>query len=224
MGSTGPLRLLLDSADQAAWREWLGSGLFHGITTNPTLLGRAGMACEFSRLEDLARAALDLGAHEIQLQAWGSTAGALADCGRQLAAPGPDRILVKLPMTRSGVDAAKRLLDEHLRVTFTACYEVSQVVMAAALGVDYIAAYLGRLNDAGRDGFAEVAAMQCALDKLGSSTRLLVASLREAADLGRLATLGLRTFTLSPAVAAAVFANADTDAAVAQFERDAAGT
>jgi hypothetical protein len=37
-----PLRLLLDSADPAAWAEWFPSGLFHGVTTNPTLIAKSG--------------------------------------------------------------------------------------------------------------------------------------------------------------------------------------
>ena len=45
------LRLFLDSADRAAWADWLPSGLFHGVTTNPTLLRRAGVPC---RLETIA--------------------------------------------------------------------------------------------------------------------------------------------------------------------------
>ena len=39
------LQLLLDTADPAAWRMWLPSGLFRGVTTNPTLLRRAGQPC-----------------------------------------------------------------------------------------------------------------------------------------------------------------------------------
>ena len=39
------LRLFLDSADPKAWQQWLASGLFHGVTTNPTLLRRAAQPC-----------------------------------------------------------------------------------------------------------------------------------------------------------------------------------
>ena len=39
------LHLLLDSADPSAWEQWLPTGLFGGVTTNPTLLKRAGQPC-----------------------------------------------------------------------------------------------------------------------------------------------------------------------------------
>ena len=51
--------------------------------------------------------------------------------------------------------------------------------------------------------------------------RLLVASLRSASDLPRLAAEGLNTFTISPAIAQALFSVEATEAAAAQFERDA---
>jgi len=95
------------------------------------------------------------------------------------------------------------------------------VLLAAALGVDYIAPYLGRISDLGRDGHAELIQMQRCIDALGSTLRLLVASLRSPSDLPRLAAEGLNTFTISPAIAEGLFSVEATEAAAAQFERDA---
>ncbi|MFM7264664.1 MAG: hypothetical protein ACKOZW_03540, partial [Cyanobium sp.] len=64
-------------------------------------------------------------------------------------------------------------------------------------------------------------AMQRCLRGTGSSVRLLVARLRNAETLSRLAAEGLETFTISPAVAGELFASPATEAAAAQFERDA---
>lgn len=214
------LRLFLDSADPQAWRQWLPSGLFRGITTNPTLLRRAGQPCSLEGLERLCGQALELGVQELHLQAWGSD---LLGCGRALAALAPGCIWVKLPITRAGADAARALIAEGHAITFTACYEPAQVLLAAALGAEYIAPYLGRIGDLGRDGHGELVRMQRCVDGVGSPLRLLVASLRSPDDLARLAAEGLDTFTISPAIAAALFAVEPTEAAAAQFERDAAG-
>ena len=215
------LRLLLDSADPVAWAEWLPSGLFHGVTTNPTLLLRAARPCRLDELERLTCEVLDRGMQEIHLQAWGGDAESLAACGADLAALAPGRVLVKLPITRAGAEAARRLIHAYVPVTFTACYAVPQVLVAAALGARYIAPYLGRIGDLGRDGHADLIAMQQALDGVGAPTRLLVASLRDPTDLTRLAAAGVGCFTLAPPVAAALFAAAPTVEAAAQFERDA---
>ena len=213
------LRLLLDSADPVAWAEWLPSGLFRGVTTNPTLLRRAGQACNLEQLAALAAVAIEHGVQELHLQAWGAD---LLACGRALFQLAPGRIWVKLPITRAGAAAARSLIAEGCPVTFTACYEPAQVLLAAALGADYIAPYLGRIGDLGRDGHGELIRMQRCVEGVGSPLRLLVASLRQPDDLARLAAEGLDTFTISPAIAEALFAVAPTEAAALQFERDAA--
>ena len=166
--------------------------------------------------------ARELGVPELHLQAWGTDAAALESCGRALAALAPGVITVKLPITAAGLGAARPLIAGGIPVTFTACYEAAQVLLAAALGAAYIAPYLGRINDQGRDGHAELLTMQRALGAIGSGTRLLVASLRSPGDLTRLAAGGCDTFTISPAIAAALLDNPHTAAAAAQFERDAA--
>ena len=223
------LRLLLDSADPSAWAEWLPTGLFRGVTTNPTLLRRAAQPCSLEQLAELTARALELGVQELHLQAWGSD---LLGCGRALAQLAPERIWVKLPITRAGASAARSLIAEGCRVTFTACYEPAQVLLAAALGADYIAPYLGRISDLGRDGHTELIRMQRIVASLSAPEapqpqrqplRLLVASLRAPDDLARLAAEGLDTFTISPEIAAALFAVEPTLAAAAQFECDALG-
>ena len=47
-------RLFLDSADRAAWDEWLPTGLFHGITTNPTILANSGIPNTLAELKGLS--------------------------------------------------------------------------------------------------------------------------------------------------------------------------
>ncbi len=215
------LRLLLDSADPLQWRRWLPSGLFQGVTTNPTLLRRAGQPCSLDHLRRITDTAASLGCREIHLQTWGGDGERQLANGRALAALDPERVFVKVPITRDGAAVARTLIDEGVPVTFTACYEVEQVLVAAALGADGIAAYLGRIGDLGRDGHGELIAMQRALDGVGSRSRLLVASLRQPQDLARLAAAGLCHYTISPAIAEGLFGSDDTAAAAEQFERDA---
>jgi transaldolase len=80
---------------------------------------------------------------------------------------------------------------------------------------------LGRIHDEGRDSFAEVLRMQQCLVGLGSTTRLLVASLRSPEDLMRLAPSGIETFTLAPQLAQQLWSHPATEAAAVQFQADA---
>lgn len=216
------LRLFLDSAASADWEQWLPTGLFHGVTTNPTLLRRAGEACTLDALEALCERARRHGCQEIHLQTWGRSTAEASARGLALAALDPRRVVVKVPIDRQGCQTARRLITAGVRVTFTACYEPAQVLVAAALGADYVAPYLGRICDRERDGHQDVITMQQALNGVGSAVRVLVASLRSKEDLPRLAAAGLNTFTISAAIAADLFSNMDTIAAAEVFEEDAA--
>jgi transaldolase len=212
-----PPRLYLDSADPEQWRQWLPLGVFHGVTTNPLLLERAGQRCTFENLARLGGQAFDLGAREIHLQAWGEDADRLVACGRKLATLAP-QVAVKVPATEAGLVAARRLIDEDIPVTLTAVYNAGQVLAAAALGCAYAAPYLGRLDDLGRDGTAEVIAMQEMLQNTAAATRLLAASLRSWDKVVELAYEGLDTFTFAPGVAEGLVDDPDTEDAAEAFE------
>lgn len=211
------LRLLLDTANVAWMEQWWPTGLFYGVTTNPLLLERSQVPCHLTDLTQLAQAALALGYQEVQVQTWGSEVEELVKRGRALGEIDP-RIVVKVPATRSGTIAATQLIAAGLRVTLTAVYTEHQALIAAAIGADYAAPYLGRIQDEGRDGHGAIATMQQALRGVNSPMRLLVASLRQPADLTILATQGLNTFTLAPAIADQLFEVPQTLAAAAAFE------
>ena len=220
--TTGP-RLYLDSADTGAWERLLPTGIFHGVTTNPLLLERAGVPCDIAALAGLAARAAALGAREIHLQAWGDDDEQLAATGARLAAlaPATTAVLVKVPATVAGFRAAARLRAGGAAVTMTAVYDPGQVLAAAALGAAYAAPYLGRLEDAGRDGRKVLLAMQAILKGTGAGTRLLAASLRGAERVVELARAGLDTFTFGPDVAEALLRDGLSEAAAAEFARAA---
>lgn len=215
--SPSHLRLYLDSADITQLKDWLPTGLFYGVTCNPLLLKRARVDCEPQTLKRLALSAFDLGAQEVHLQAWGSSTDDLVAVGRTIGGI-DERIVVKLPATQIGTTAAKALIAAGIPVTLTAVYAVHQVLIAAAIGASYVAPYLGRINDTGRVGRADLAAMQQALNGVRSQTRLLTASIREIEDISVLATQGVDTFTFSEGIAQAFFNVPATIKATEDFE------
>jgi transaldolase len=179
-------------------------------------------ACTPKVLSVLAGQAWNLGAAELQVQAWGGAAAALYSTGLDLAAIDP-RITVKVPATREGVEAAALLKAAGASVTLTGLFAAHQALTAVGVGADYAAPYLSRIaaSAPGRDGRQEVAAMQAVVENCDARTRILVASVKSTEDLVVLATQGLATFTLGPDVAAALFAEAATAAAAAEFEEAA---
>ena len=195
--------------------------LMYGMTTNPSILLRDGVpACAPKVLAVLAAQAWNLGARELHLQAWGASAAALYSAGLDLAAIDP-RIVVKVPATAAGVEAAALLKGAGAAVTLTGLFAAHQAVSAVGVGADYAAPYLSRIAAAGpgRDGRLEVGAMQAVVENLDAKTRILVASIKSLEDVVLLSTQGLCTFTLAPSLMGELLsAEVATDAAAAEFE------
>lgn len=220
---TTRLRLFLDSASMSQWELWHSTGVFHGITTNPTIIERDKVKCNIKSLTAMAQTAFDMGACEVQLQSWGQTVKKLSSVAFDLAGIDPKRIVVKLPCTLEGIQTASLLRDSNsnIRVTITGLYSSPQALLAAAVGAEYAAPYLGRMNDlraGGTMGTEAVVEMQQIIHAQQSKMRLLVASVREPSEMAHLSAKGCDTFTISPAVASKLFMVGGTLDAAADFE------
>jgi TalC/MipB family fructose-6-phosphate aldolase len=214
------LRIYLDSADRDAVTALLATGLYAGVTTNPLILERAGVASV--DIPAVHAWAVEAGAQEVFLQTWGADADAMVARAEQLAALGP-RVILKVPAVPQGFSATARLTAAGHRVLVTAVYTVEQALMSEAAGASFIAPYVGRMDDAGLDGVATVLDMQRALAGVGASCEVLAASLRGPEPVRRLAEGGVPCFTLAPAVAASFLDHATSRDAAADFERAAEG-
>ena len=82
---------------------------------------------------------------------WGRDASTMYSIGQEIAGI-DDRVVVKVPVTGDGIAVAARLKKQKARVTSTAVYSSRQALAAVAMGADFIAPYLGRMNRAGRNG------------------------------------------------------------------------
>ena len=151
------------------------------------------------------------------------TTGEMVSIGKELAglAQTGQETVIKIPATAEGFQAARELRQDGCRTTMTAVYTPGQVMLAAGLGANYAAPYVGRLDDAGLDGIAIATTMHEILAGTGSMTRLLTASLRSAEVVVDLATRGLDTFTFGPAVAEELLGSELTAGAAADFQRAA---
>jgi TalC/MipB family fructose-6-phosphate aldolase len=209
------MRLYLDTADRAAAEGLLATGLFAGVTTNPTILQRSGLGV--AAAPDIYTWTTAAGAQEVFFQSWGLSTGELVERGLRLRELG-DEVVVKLVASRAGSAACATLARQGVPTLLTAVYNPGQAIVAAAIGATYIAPYLGRLDDSGRDGRAEVTAMQEVLRATGSTTEILLASIRDVPSMVALARVGVRHFTMAPAVAEQFFTDDLTAAAVTAFE------
>ncbi|MDQ5897680.1 MAG: hypothetical protein RLZZ592_2620 [Pseudomonadota bacterium] len=212
--------LWLDSADLDALRTCLPHPLVRGVTTNPTLLRRAGLRpSDVPRLLD---ALWSLKVRQVQVQVTHArTTDMLLEAEKLVALADPGQLVVKIPATRDGLAAGAELTRRGVPVTFTAVWAPEQALFAAMLGAAYAAPYLGRMEDAGLDGLAEIAKMQALVAGSAAPTRLLVASLRSRQACLDVMALGARAITIPPALFGELVDHEATRAAERVFLADA---
>ncbi|MEV7527009.1 transaldolase family protein [Agrococcus sediminis] len=206
-------RLYVDSADVDAVSPLLSGSLVHGVTTNPTILERAGRTV--ADIPELYARWAGEGAREIFFQAWGDDEAALERRAREILALGGLGV-VKVPATRVGFGVAARLAREGAPVLLTAVFTPAQALAAASCGIRYIAAYMGRTRDAGYDLKGGVSRMHRLCE--GGATEVMAASLRSAEEIVALAEAGVPVFTASPSVVWELIENTASVEAAAAFE------
>jgi transaldolase len=207
------MELYLDSADTTALAPLLATGLFRGVTTNPLILQRAGVRLD--AVPTLVEWLLERTDGDVFVQTTAQGADDIEREGSTLRGLS-ERLVVKVPATREGLTATRRLADAGVPTLVTAVYGARQAVLAAAAGARWIAPYLGRMTEAGRDGHGQVARMVQVLQ--GSGTKVLVASIRSPEDVVTLAASGADAVTLGASVAQELFEEPLTEVAVAQFD------
>ncbi|MET3383444.1 transaldolase family protein [Variovorax paradoxus] len=213
--------LYLDSADLTELKACLPHPVVHGVTTNPTLLQRAGIGR--AEVPGLLKRCIELGARQVQAQVYSSEVDAmLEDAQALLPQFDSGQLVIKIPATRQGLDAGARLIAQGVPVTFTAVYAPEQAHFAAQLGAAYAAPYLGRLDDSGINGLALIGQMQSLVARRTSSgTRLLVASIRSREAYLSLLGLGVGAITIPPRLFAELLDHPATLAAERGFLADA---
>jgi len=212
--------LYVDSADRVAVERLLSSGVFRGVTTNPLILERSGLSA--ADLADVYDWAVAAGAHEVFMQGWGSDVTALQRRCDAILSIG-ERVVAKVPATRVGIPVASALVRQGARVLLTAVYDERQALIAASIGAQWIAPYVGRMTDSGVDGVEAVLRMQRILDRQGAPTRVIAASLRTLSDAARLSEGGVADLTLGAVLADELLSHPLTETADAGFEQAASG-
>lgn len=192
-----PFHLYIDSADLDELSQCLPHPVIHGVTTNPTILKRAGVTR--AALPGLFEKLFKLGVKQVQAQVHAAAADAMLEDARTLLAGfDPGQVVVKIPVTRDGLRAGADLVARGVPVTFTAVYALEQAHFAAQLGATYAAPYFGKMDDVGFDGLGMITKMQAIIEKSGADTRLLVASIRSREAYLALLKIGVGAITIPP--------------------------
>ena len=210
------MKLFLDSAIIKDIDKRLDSGVISGVTTNPTLIKKSG------RVPDDVYADLiqDIGVQDVSIEVDGKYADTLIENGIKYGKLWVDQATIKLPCTPEGIKACKMLNFMGIRTNMTLVFSVSQAILCALAGATYVSPFVGRLDDNGHDGIGLIREIAKVFCHNRTDTKILAASIRDAATVGKAFQAGAHICTIPPKVYDDMFKHVLTDKGLFQFLAD----
>ena len=207
------MKLFLDSAIIKDIDSRLASGVISGVTTNPTLIKKSGKDPD-DIYADLIQ---DIGVKDLSIEVNGQFADQLIENGIKYGKLWQNEATIKLPCTPEGIRACKTLSYMGIRTNMTLVFSVSQAILCALAGASYVSPFVGRLDDNGHDGIGlirEIAKVYC---HNRTDTKILAASIRDAATVGKAFQAGAHICTIPPKVFDDMYKHVLTDKGLFQF-------
>ncbi|MCB1472530.1 MAG: fructose-6-phosphate aldolase [Rhodobiaceae bacterium] len=213
------MKFFIDTADLTEIRDLATTGLLDGVTTNPSLVAKAGgdfktTIAEICKVVD--------GPVSAEVTAFDAD-GMIAE-GRELAKIAPN-VTIKVPMTWDGLKACRALSDAGTMVNVTLCFSANQALLAAKAGATFVSPFIGRLDDIGLDGMELIREIRVIYDNYDAlETQVLAASIRSPNHVKDSALAGADVATIPPAVLRGLLKHPLTDKGIESFTADWAKT
>jgi len=208
--------IYVDSANLNDIREAKALGLADGVTTNPTLIAREGDD-PVGILKDIC-GIVDGPVHGEVLSL---DFDGIVKEGRELAKVA-DNVVVKIPMMRDALKAAKVFEAEGIMTNITLIFSPAQAILAAKAGATFVCPFLGRLDDIGHDGLLLLSQIRTIFDANPDlETQIIAASIRTPLHMIELAQMGVDILTAPTKVLTQMEKHPLTDSGIAQFMEDA---
>ena len=211
------MKLLIDDANINEIRRLYDLYPIDGVTTNPSILAKAGPDPEAVLKEIRAF----IGDEALLFaQALALTAeGMVEDAHRILDICGKNTV-VKIPSIPEGFKAMQLLKEEGVITCGTVVYTPMQAFLAAKAGASYVAPYVNRIDNMGYDGVKVVRQIQDILVNNHMDCMVLAASFKNSQQVMELCACGIGSATAAPAVIDGFVSNPAIDRAVEDFIRD----
>ncbi len=210
------MKIFLDTSDVDVIRQHCETGLIDGVTTNPTLMMKAGrnpveVIKEISSLfpEDAS----------ISAEVVGDTAEEMVSQAKDYYSISKN-ITIKVPCSVEGLKACKTLSDKGIPVNVTLIFSPEQAILAAKAGATYVSPFIGRCEDNNIDGIGLLEAINKVYQSKRISTEILSASIRNLNHVSESFKAGADIVTLPPSIFEAMYNHDLTDQGLAQFNKD----
>jgi transaldolase len=240
------MRIFLDTASIEEIRQAAGLGVISGVTTNPSLMMRAGRHDYREVTQEICYIVQGhISAEVTALEADEMVAQAL-----EIAQWSP-YVAIKIPATAEGLQAISTLFEMEpdldsicqgcawqdqcdtdpdvahdlaltwgIRTNATLVFSANQALLAAQAGATFVSIFVGRLDDAGNDGMQVVADAVEIFDTYGLDAQIIAASIRHPMHITEAALLGADIATVPHAILMKAIKHPLTDVGVERFMAD----
>ena len=208
------MKIFLDTADTDTIRKYFETGLVDGVTTNPSLIMKAGRVPD-----DVYQEIKDIGVTDISMEVMGD-ANEMYNEGLRLVDKFGGVSTIKVPCTREGLKACRAFSEEKIRTNVTLIFCAAQAVLAAKSGATYVSPFVGRLDDQSVAGLEVVRGISELYRIHGIRTKVLSASIRSVQRAIRSWYNGAEICTMPPKVLEQMYDHILTDKGMDIFEKD----
>jgi transaldolase len=209
------MKFFVDTANLDDIRDLADTGLLDGVTTNPSLVYKAGR--DFLEILPEICAVVD---GPVSAETTAPDFETMRREGQKLAKIA-DNIAVKVPLTVDGLKTCKALRAEGIMVNVTLCFSASQAILAAKADATFVSPFIGRHDDISQDGMQLISDIRQIYDHYDSfTTEILVASVRHPMHVVDAGRIGADVCTMPPDVIRKLFKHPLTDSGLKSFTED----
>ncbi len=209
------MKFFVDTADLAEIKELAATGLLDGVTTNPSLVAKAG-----GDFKDTIKQICAIVPGPVSAEVAATDYEGMLKEGKALARIAKN-VTIKVPLTLDGLRACKALTSEGTMVNVTLCFSATQALLAAKAGATFVSPFIGRLDDIGLDGMALIKEIRVIFDNYPDlSTDILAASIRTVNHVKDAAMIGADVATIPPAILKQLVKHPLTDKGIEIFLND----
>jgi transaldolase len=209
------MKIFLDTANLAEIREAVSWGVVDGVTTNPSLIAKEGVADPRAHIREIC----EIVSGPVSAEVVSTTAPEMIAEARELARLHPN-VMVKIPCLVDGLKAMRVLSREGIAINTTLVFTVPQAILAAKAGATVVSPFVGRLDDIGHSGMELIEQIREVFDNYEFETRILVASIRHPMHVVQAALIGADIVTMPFKVLEQLIKHPLTDIGLERFLKD----
>ncbi|RLC62573.1 MAG: fructose-6-phosphate aldolase [Chloroflexota bacterium] len=209
-------QLFLDTASLDEIREAASWGILDGVTTNPTLMMRAGTA----DLKTNTLKIVDVVQGPVSAEVLSTDAAGMIEEAREILS-WSEHIFVKIPTTVEGLKAMREIASwPNGRINATLIFSPTQAYLVAKAGATYASIFVGRMDDVGLEGMEVVRQTRAIFDDYGFDCQVLAASIRHTAHVVDALLAGADIITVPFGVLQKMIRSPFTDVGLERFLAD----